>query len=176
MTLIEIMVSLLIITVASYILTSTIMASVAHSASKAEKNVAAEAATNMIERIRACPPQDIYALYNDFAGDDPYGPGTAPGATFDVPGLDPQLDARGNPLPLGTILMPGVAGVLDETVANARFGLPRDLDGSMFIEAGDVADSYLLLPVTVQVNWLGRLGPRKVEIATVVVDSQRMEP
>ena len=85
MSLVEVMVSLLVITVATYILTYTIMASVAHTGSKREKTLAVEAATNMIERLRACPPQDIFALYNDTAADDPYGAGTGPGATFLVP-------------------------------------------------------------------------------------------
>ena len=173
MSLVEVMVSLLVVTVATYILTYTIMASVAHSGTKREKNLAVEAATNMIERLRACPPQDVFSLYNEIGTDDPYGASTAPGDTFDVPGLTPQLDLREQPLPIGQILMPGTNGVLDESVADAEFGLPRDLDGSMFIETGDCADRYIFLPVIVRVRWRGKLGDRSIDIATVVVDVQR---
>ncbi len=170
------MVSLMVITVATYILTYTIMASVAHTGAKREKNLAVEAATNMVERLRACPPQDIFALYNDTAADDPYGAGTGPGPFFQVPDLDPQLDERGNPLPIGVILMPGANGVLDESQADARFGLPRDLDGSLFIEPRNCADSYLFLPLSVRIQWTGKLGNRHIEIATVIVDVQRLKP
>lgn len=176
MSLVEVMVSLLVITVATYILTYTIMASVAHTGSKREKGLAIEAATNMIERLRGCPPQDIFALYNGSAADDPYGAGTAPGPAFDVPGLDPQLNARGIALPVGQILMPGNGAVLNESVADARFGLPRDLDGSMFIEDDDCSDRYIFLPLTVRVQWNGKLGNRNVEISTVIVDVQRLTP
>ena len=169
------MVSLLVVTVATYILTYTIMASVAHSGSKREKNIAVEAATNMIERLRACPPQDVFSLYNTVGTDDPYGATTAPGDTFDVPGLEPQLDARGNPLPIGVVLMPGNGAVLDESVVDQRFGLPRDLDGSMFIENGDCSNRYIFLPVIVRIQYRGKLGDRNVEIATVVVDVQRTQ-
>lgn len=176
MSLIEVMVSLLVITVATYILTYTIMASVAHTGSKREKNLAVEAATNMIEGLRACPPQDIFALYNETPADDPYGEGTSPGSIFAIPGLDPQQDAQGRDLPLGQILMPGDGMVLDESIEDARFGLPRDLDGSMFIEEGNCADRYIFLPLTVRVQWNGKLGNRHVEIATVIVDVQRLKP
>lgn len=173
LSLVEVMVSLLVVTVATYILTYTIMASVAHSDTKREKNLAVEAASNLVERLRACPPQDVFALYNTVPTDDPYGPGTGPGDTFDVPGLDPQLDTRGNPLPIGQVLMPGAGATLKETAIDASFGMPRDLDGSMFIEDRDCADTYIFLPVIVRVQWRGRLGDRRTEIATVVVDLQR---
>jgi hypothetical protein len=175
MSLVEVMVSLLVVTVATYILTYTIMASVAHSGSKREKNIAVEAATNMIERLRACPPQDVFSLYNTVGTDDPYGATTGPGDTFDVPGLEPQRDARGNPIPIGQILMPGNGAVLDESLTDAQFGLPRDLDGSMFIETGDCSNRYIFLPVIVRIQYRGKLGDRNVEIATVVVDVQRTQ-
>ncbi|QDV07119.1 hypothetical protein Poly30_26380 [Planctomycetes bacterium Poly30] len=176
MSLVEVMVSLFVITVATYILTYTIMASVAHTGSKREKNLAVEAATNVIERLRACPPQDIFALYNDTPIDDPYGAGTGPGSTFLVAGLDPQKNARGQDLPVGQVLMPGNGAVLNESVVDARFGLPRDLDGSMFIEDDDCADRYIFLPLTIRVQWNGKLGNRHIEMSTVIVDVQRLQP
>ncbi len=175
MSLVEVMVSLLVVTVATYILTYTIMASVAHSGSKREKNLAVEAATNMIERLRACPPQDVFTLYNSVGNDDPYGAGTAPGSFFEVDGLDAQLDQGGRPVPVGEILMPGQDGTLDESTTDPLFGLPRDLDGSMFIETGDCSDRYIFLPVIVRVKWRGKLGNRSIDIATVVVDVQRAQ-
>ncbi|MEM8709531.1 MAG: hypothetical protein AAGG01_01150 [Planctomycetota bacterium] len=164
------MISLMILTVATYILMSTVTASAASASAKREKALAAEAVSNMIERIRACPPRDVFKLFNSDPSDDPYGKGTGHGPYFDIDGLDPQLDARGNPLPLGEILLPGARGMLDESLSQPEFGLPRDLDGSMFIEPGDCKDRYVLLPLIVRARWSGRLGERDFQMATVAVD------
>lgn len=168
--LVEVMISLLVVTVATYILTSTVMASVMNAGFKRERAAAAEALSNAIERIRACPPPDVFKLFNADPSDDPYGPGTGFGNRFEIPGLDPQFDENGLALPVGEILLPGRGTLLDESAKQPEFGLPRDLDGSMFIEAGDCSNRYVLLPLIVRARWKGRLGNRRMEIATVVVD------
>ncbi len=166
LTLIEVMVAFLVMSVAVYILSSTVTASVSHSIVKAEKTLAVEAAMNTIEKIRAMPQADIFALHNSDPSDDPYGPGTGPGNTFDVDGLE-RIPGRPS---VGTILMPGTGAVLDESATQPEFGLPRDLDGNLVIESGDCSDRYIVLPLTIRIEWQSRLGPRSFEIATMLAD------
>ena len=170
LTMIELMISIVILSVATFILSSTVTATVTHSITKAEKTRAVEAAMNKIEEIRALPQEDIFALYNGVAKDDPYGPGSAPGSLFSVPGLDPRMDPNGNPVSVGRVLLPGTDGILDETAVQPEFGLPRDLNGNLVIESGDVSDSYLVLPLIVRIEWNGRLGTRSFEMATMLAD------
>ncbi|MEL6907329.1 MAG: prepilin-type N-terminal cleavage/methylation domain-containing protein [Planctomycetota bacterium] len=171
-TLVEVMVAIMVLTVATYILSSTVTAAVSHSIVKSQRTLAAEAAMNAIEQIRAMPQEDVFALFNDVTSDDPYGPGTGPGPTFDVPGLDPVL-AGGVPLPIGQVLLPGQNGVLNEALSQPEFGLPRDLDGNLFVEAGNCASSYIVLPLVVRVEWQSKLGPRNFELATMLADMPR---
>lgn len=168
------MVALSVLTVASYILTTTIMAAVSHTVVKRQKTAAVEASMNLIERMRALPPQDIFALFNDDPSDDPYGVATGPGPFFDVEGLDGLLDELGARQPVGRVLLPGQGAVLDETFVQPQFGLPRDLDGNLAVESGDCSSRYILLPVVVRVEWLSRLGPRRFDVATMVVDMAKL--
>ncbi|MEM6571379.1 MAG: prepilin-type N-terminal cleavage/methylation domain-containing protein [Planctomycetota bacterium] len=172
---VEVMVSVVIVTVAVYILTSTVTAAVSHSIVKRQRTLAVEAAMNVIERMRALPPEDVFALFNEDAADDPYGQGTGFGPLFDVEGLDGLLDENGEELPVGQVLLPGDGSILDESADQPEFGLPRDLDGNLVIEAGDCADRYIVLPVLVRVEWMSRLGPRRFDMATMVVDLAKLE-
>ena len=173
MTLVEVMVAILVLTVAVFILSSTVTASVSHTIVKGQRTLAVEAAMGTIERVRALPQEDVFALYNDVAFDDPYGAGSGPGPTFDVEGLNPVLDAAGNPLPIGRVLLPGKEEVLDESIVEPEFGLPRDLDGNLVVESGNCADRYIILPLTVRIEWLSRLGPRSLEMSTMISDLEK---
>ncbi|MEM9379953.1 MAG: prepilin-type N-terminal cleavage/methylation domain-containing protein [Planctomycetota bacterium] len=172
---VEVMVSVVIVTVAVYILTSTVTAAVSHSIVKRQRTLAVEAAMNVIERMRALPPEDVFALFNDDEGDDPYGEETGYGPYFDVEGLDGLLDTKGDELPVGEVLLPGDGAVLDESLSQPELGLPRDLDGNLVIEPGNCADRYIVLPVLVRVEWMSRLGPRRFDMATMVVDLAKLE-
>lgn len=167
---IEVTVSVLTLTVAAYILSSTIGASLSHSVSKRERATAVEAAMNTIETMRATTFLDLYAAFNTDPDDDPLGPGTAPGSTFEVQGLDPVVDPGGASRPIGTIILPDADGQLREDMELSTLGLPRDLNGDMIIDAHDHADDFLVMPAIVRVEWLGRLGPRQFEMATIFVD------
>jgi type II secretory pathway pseudopilin PulG len=172
-TIIEVTISILVLTVAAYILSSTISASLSHTVTKREQATAVEAAMNAMETLRASPFIDVFALYNDVDADDPLGPGTAPGSNFDVPGLDPIVAPGGNAAPLGTIVVPGVNGQLREDQDMAELGLPRDLSGDLVIDGQDHSDDYLVLPVIVRIRWQGRMGPREFEMCTMLVDLQK---
>ena len=79
MTLVEVMVAVLILTVSVYLLSSNITAAIAHSSIKRERAIAVEASMNILERMRSERFDELFALYNAVAGDDPGGAGTAPG-------------------------------------------------------------------------------------------------
>ena len=84
---------------------------------------------------------------------------------FDVTGLKPLPDDPDGRV--GEVVFPTADGPggpeLREDVAG------RDLDGDLAIDADDHAGDYVLLPVTVRVEWMGRNGPRRVEIPTLLV-------
>ena len=172
-TMIEITISILILTVAAYILSSTISASLSHALSKREQATAVEAAMNTMETLRATPFIDLFTSYNTNPADDPLGPGTAPGPLFDVQGLDAIIEPGGIARPIGTIVMPDVNGIVREDADLPDLGLPRDLSGDMVIDAADHSNDYLVLPVIVRIEWRSRLGPREFEMSTMFVDLQK---
>lgn len=168
-TLIEVMVAILVLTVAVQILSSTVTASISYSRVKRERGLAVVAATNVIEEMHALPFFDVYATYNGNAADDPFGEGTAPGCFFDVPGLDPVEGAQS----VGRIEFPESGGVLCETVVNERLGTPRDLNGDMLIDGNDRAEDHLILPVIITVEWKSKLGERRFQVATMLMDLEK---
>lgn len=172
-TMLEITVSILILTVAAYILSSTIGASLSHAVSKREQATAVEATRNTLESMRATPFIDLFVSYNANPADDPLGPGTAPGPTFAVPGLEPVIDAGGVARPVGRVLLPEVDGQLREDVPNQALGMPRDLSGDIVVDALDHSNDHLVLPAVVRIEWRSRLGPRRFEMSTMFVDIQR---
>jgi type II secretory pathway pseudopilin PulG len=169
MTLLEIVVAMSVLAVAlvSYA-RAVALASVASSTSR-EATLAGEAGRRMIETLRATNFAQVYSLYNDMAADDP-GPGPAPGAHFAVAGLKARTgDVDGFP---GEISFPtsGLPGALflRENIADAKLGMPSDLNGDGLIDAADHAANYQVLPVLVRVRWAGVGGPGQIEFQTVL--------
>jgi hypothetical protein len=83
---------------------------------------------------------------------------------FDVPGLSPREgDPDGR---VGEIILPVAEGVdgpeLREDVAL------RDLNGDTVLDVVNHAADYVLLPVTVRLEWRGRSGPRQIELRTLL--------
>lgn len=172
MTLVEVMVALVILTVSTYMLSSTIMAAVAHSEIKRERALAVEAAMNTLEAMRAQPFADLHALYNSDPADDPGGAGTAPGSGFDAVGLDPMTgDADGF---VGRILLPSMTSVLREDNNLPELGMPRDLDGDLQIDVDDHALDYMILPVKVIIEWQGGSGRRSFEMSTMFSEMRKI--
>ncbi|MEC8513217.1 MAG: prepilin-type N-terminal cleavage/methylation domain-containing protein [Planctomycetota bacterium] len=168
-TMVEVMVALLVLTVAVQILSSTVTASISYTRVKRERAAAVVAATNVIETMHSLPFYDLFATYNGSPDDDPGGPDTAPGARFAVDGLTPLSGEEF----VGRIEFPTEGTRLAETVPDRRFGTPRDLNGDLLIDGEDRSDDYLVLPVVVTVEWMSQLGERRFEIATMLVDLEK---
>ncbi|MFT5049681.1 MAG: hypothetical protein ACI8QZ_001074 [Chlamydiales bacterium] len=171
MTLTEIMVSMMVMTVSVYILSTTITATIAHSAGKRERIKAVEAVRSLLEEMRSLPCGELFARYNDDPADDADGPGTAPGRHFSVLGLDSQKnDADGF---VGEVIMSAVSAPLREDAVNSSLGLPRDLNGDALIDDADHAEDYILLPVHIRVEWSGHVGEREFEMFTMFADLRK---
>lgn len=166
MTLVEIMVALVILTMCVGMLTSTIASTSVQATVNRENAIAVEAARAAIEDMHNVPFHDVFALFNDFPDDDPGGPGTGFGKDFAVIGLGAAQDDPDGMV--GEVVLPGAEGVLDELEQNEALGLPRDLNGNIRVEEGDRSGDYLVLPVIVRLRWQGRAGVRQFEMATML--------
>ncbi len=158
---------MILLLVATLMSSSTVAMIARQRAINRENAIAVEGARSMIERMRGQPFAEVFQRYNDDPTDDPAGPGSAPGARFEVFGLRPQVDDPDGFV--GEILFPtvDVSGggppdlELREDVPNATFGTPRDLSGDSIIDANDHTDDYFLLPVQIRIRWTGKVGDRE---------------
>jgi hypothetical protein len=158
------MVVVVVLTLAAGVLANTTVAVSRLGPVARERALAMEAARNLVERMGGEDFDDLFARYNSDPADDPDGPGTAPGDTFDVTGLTPRVgDADGL---VGQVILPTVGAELREDVADAILGTPRDLDFDGEIDSEDHAGDYLVLPVRVRVEWRGPAGPCSFELVT----------
>ena len=165
MTLIEVTVAMVVLTISVFMLTSTISSSLGQSATKYERGLASDAARNLFEEMRNTAFAQLYARYNSDPSDDPGGPGTAPGNKFSVAGLTP---VPGDPDGfVGEVLMPGAGPALREDANNPTLGLPRDLNGDAMIDDKDHAGNYIVLPVGVRIEWKGKSGKQSLTLFTL---------
>ena len=177
-TLVEVMIALVVIVLALQGFSQSIVASMVAADADSEVRRATEGARQAMEQIKGANFEDIFALYNDYAGDDntvtdPDGL-PAPGSNFDVPGLTPiDGDPDGS---VGKITLPIVIDIttgeaqLREDVNFTALGLPRDLDADGTIDGDNHIDDYMILPVIVRVEWRGTSGPSYVEFKTLLVE------
>lgn len=165
--LVEIVLVFAVMSVAGMIYAQTVASSRRLDPIAYETMVAAEAARVAVEQMRARPVVELYTLYDADPSNDPGGPGTAPGATFAVPGLATVADGT----PVGRIELPVVDGRLAEDFVDDMLGMPRDLDGDGAIDALDHRDDWVVLPVRVRLVWAPRGGvgtTRDFEIYTMI--------
>ena len=96
---------------------------------------------------------------------------SAPGGSFDVQGLRPLLDDPDGAV--GAIVFPTMveAGDLQlrEDVALPELGMPRDLNGDG-VDALDHSDDYLVLPVSLEIEWLGSGGVSRSRMDLILVE------
>jgi hypothetical protein len=148
------MIALTVVSVAVYMLSSTITATMVHSSARKERTISVETAMNVLERMRAVPFEELVALYNSDPDDDPKGPGTAPGPTFDVTGLEPREGAQA----VGFIELPILDGEIRENLNIPELSLPRDLNGDLVVDGADHKLDYKVLPIKIRVEWSGASG------------------
>lgn len=172
-TVVEVAIAMLVLVVAVGGLSGALMSGINLSRANDETEVARERAFQMAEAIQAETFRDIFALFNEDPNDDPGGPNTAPGAGFAVDGLTPRGgDADGM---VGRIAFPtvedGFLGLqLREDVLDPALGMPRDLDGDGNVDVANHEDDYVVLPVTVLVEWRGVTGDAQVAVNLLLVE------
>lgn len=165
-TLIDVIVALTIVGVAVLSLLGLLTTSLQMQVTNRESTSAVQAARRELESLRALPFDRVFAERNAEPGDDPDGPGTAPGNAFDVYGLSPQLgDPDGR---VGEILFPVTGRELREDCVDPALGMPRDLDLDRVIDSEDCAGNYRLLPVRVRLRWRSSIGPREYELFSLM--------
>ncbi len=194
-TIVEIVVAMSVLIVAASIFYQMLLGTTRLRQLNQETALAADTARVVLERMRNVPFLEIYRRYNEDPQDDPDGQGTAPGNLFDVAGLA-ALPSAGDGKP-GTISFPsifvqdaggggggggklgggvGVGGggasgwQLREDFEDDELGLPRDLNGDNVIDSEAHDSDYILLPVRVRVDWVGPVGPRNLEVVTMLSD------
>lgn len=175
MTLLEISVAMPVVLVALGILVQMLTAGMGIRTGGQQDWAANSAAQNALERMRNENFSQIFVLFNSDPFDDPNGPGTAPGSTFDVPGLT-ALGAE----PVGEIVFPQVnvgneivpVWELREDAVIPELNLPRDLSGDRVIDDQNHAGDYTLLPVLVRVRWQGLSSPRTLSLQTILSETR----
>jgi type II secretory pathway pseudopilin PulG len=176
MTLIELVLVLGILAMAFGMLTSTFVASARQRHINRETALAVEAARDIFERMRNEEFDQIYALFNADAEDDPDGEGSAPGNLFDVAELSL---APGSERPaVGEVVLPSIqteagAWQLREDFADQALGLPRDLNGDSIVDDQAHDADYMLLPVRVELEWEGTYGPRQMSVTALMADLRK---
>lgn len=174
MTLIEVMVSVLVLTLCSWMLSTTLMASSRHAENKRQQAYASEACFNLLEDLHALSFREVFARYNADPSDDPEGPGTSPGAHFIVLGLDARIDDEDGFV--GRIHLPSAGPGLFEDGEDSSLEMPRDLNGDLLIDGRDHKGDYEVLPIAVEVEWSSAGADRRFFVETVLAHSARGRP
>lgn len=163
--LVEVMISVAVLTVSTFMVTSTLVSAAQHRGTKLEAAMAAEAARNILEQMHSEDFTKLFVRYNESPLDDPGPPLNAPGCHFDVPGLKPLTADTDQHV--GRILMPSPGPELIETTISKDLGMPRDLNGDAIVDDANHATNYIVLPVTVRVEWMSENGPRNFQLSTM---------
>ena len=176
MTLIELAMAMTILSVAFLMYASTSISVSRQREATRESSIAAAAAREVIENLRAEPLETVFASYNRDPADDPGLPGSAPGHRFPVEGLRPVPGMPDGMI--GEVQLPAMevaAGVweLREDLFRPDLGMPRDLNGDSIIDSVDHKDDYTQLPVRVRLDWKGRYGLRSLKMDTFLVHYRR---
>lgn len=169
-TLVEVMAAAVIISVAILGASSAILSSAGLTRMNRDTEVANQAVRRQIEELQGVPFGELFAAYNEDAGDDAGLTVPAPGPGFDVPGLTPvEGDEDGL---CGRIFLPvdplGDPWVLRENLDDDQLGLPLDLNVDGVIDGADHALDYEVLPIRIEVRWVGLAGERRTELLTVI--------
>ena len=135
-----------------------------------ERRLAMEGARSQLEILKGRELATVFAAYDASTTNDPPD---APGPDFDVPSLQPVAgDPDGH---VGRVIFPvgeppETSGTFDpvlrEDLSDTAMGMPADLDGDGAIDANPKDGTYIHLPVTVEVEWAGKVGRQTLRITT----------
>jgi hypothetical protein len=154
-TLIEVLISMIVLLVAVGGMLGSISSFAMLAETSREKAIALAAAQRTLEQMQLEAFDEVFVRFNDSAADDPAA-GASPGPDFAVTALQPRAgDADGLPGRVIFSVAPGVPGALREDLADADFGMPRDLDGDGLTDGANHAADYAVLPVRVVIEWGG---------------------
>ena len=132
---------------------------------------AVSAVRQVVERLESIPFEEVFARFNTDPSDDPFGSGTAEGGKFyfvygENDDLKPVIDPRfadGIVFEVTITFPVDGDGKLVEGESPLANGLPTDLDNKDGVESGkDVADSYAVLPMRVDVAWEGQSKTQRI--------------
>ncbi len=173
LSLVEIAIAMVILSVCCGMLTSTIAGTMRHNNVKRERLIAIEAARATIEDMHNVDFYDVFTSFNRDPADDKDGVGTAPGAHFAVEGLKPTDDDPDGFV--GEILLPAAMAPLLENIEDVDLGLPRDLNGDLQIDDVDHTGDYIILPVIIQLRWKSISGDSEFKLCTMLADIRKVE-
>ena len=169
-TLIDVMMAAVVLAIAISGMSGAILVGMSLNRVNHDTALAQQAARRVIEEIESRAFSETFAAYNANVGDDGGLTSAAVGANFAVAGLEPMTgDADGM---CGRVMFPtqtvGAVEQLREDVVDAALGMPRDLNGDGLVDALDHAANFRLLPVRVRIEWKGSVGPRTIDIETML--------
>lgn len=166
MTLLDVLMAISVLAVAVGLTSVTISSSARYAKGARETVVAYEAAESMMAELES---RDFATVFADFNGTTADDGADSPGQHFVVDGLDARPeDVDGF---AGRVLFPTTAmapAVLRENLDDPLFGLPADLDADGAIDGTDKAATYRILPVRIEVEWLGQQGRSRVVVDGVL--------
>jgi hypothetical protein len=172
MTMVEVMISMVILTMCCGMLTSTLTTTRIHRSVNVERALAVEAVRGVLEDMHNWNFGAVFATYNGDPLDDPDGEGTAPGKYFSVKGLGLTNDDEDGFV--GEIFLPTDSSPLREDAVVPELGMPRDLNGDRVVDEDDHEGDHILLPVRVVVRWKGIGGVRSFEMSTIFADLEKL--
>jgi hypothetical protein len=122
------------------------------------------------EELYSSSVHDGFARYNDLDDDDPEGPGTAIGSSFDVPEYEPvEPGGRVARIEFPPYVVDSDAGVLvDETRVDKGLGMPRDLNGDGVLSPTVPLEEIRILPARIVMEWRGAGGRQRVEAIVIL--------
>jgi hypothetical protein len=172
-TMVEVAIAAFLILVALAGLSASVVSSLRLGNANEERAAAAAAAREIAELLETVEFDEIFALFNDDATDGTTALGGVVEGSFAVEGLNPREDdADGR---VGAILFPTVQSAKDglmlrEDVFLPALGMPRDLNGDGVVDSLNHENDYILLPVSIRVEWTGSAGDRALQLDLLLVD------
>ncbi len=149
---------------------SLTISSYSQTALNKERRLAMQGVRSQLEVIKGMELANVFAAFDESTDNDP---ADAPGPHFDIKGLRPiPGDADGH---VGRVVLPvgdppesseSSDPVLREDVSDTLMGMPYDLDGDGIIDSLPKNGTCIHLPVTIEVEWTGKIGRQILQLTT----------